>query len=274
MLQGNGTRWEFAESLKNVRMGNNKLKFNIARFALENSFESRPMENGSRHHQGGGSCQVNGGQPRSSRQVVPNPSGSAYRDILVGNSKNKWLEEKVVEVSSFVKPFGSWSGRSLIVRTSDLSTLVKMDKLLKNCLGSKVKIKYVGDLYFLLVFDSREEMLSFKDSNPTVKVWFSWMEVWEGQVLPFERIAWLKITGVPIQLLDNEVLDSVGRLFGKVVHASSLSTDSSDLTHDLVGVLVGDGGRISDSVTLMWKDRKFVVWVYKESGEGCRTVSV
>ncbi|KAJ0712834.1 hypothetical protein HanOQP8_Chr09g0339131 [Helianthus annuus] len=248
-------------------MGNNKLRINIAKFALENSNESRPKEYGPHHSQGSGSNQVDGGQPRTSRPFVPNPLGSAYRDILVGNSKNNRLEEKVVEVSSFVKPFVSWLGKSLIIRTSYLSTLVKMNKLMENCVGLKVKIKYVGGLYLLLVFDSLEEMLSFKESDPNAKDWFSWMEVWEGQVLPFERIAWLKISGVPIQLLDNEVFDSVGRLFRKVVHASSLSIASSDLTNDLVCVLVGDGGRISESVTLKWKDRKFVVWVHEETSE-------
>ncbi|KAJ0754860.1 putative RNA recognition motif domain, nucleotide-binding alpha-beta plait domain superfamily [Helianthus annuus] len=266
-FSGARNRLDLEESLKSVRMGNNKLRINIARFASENSNESIPKEYGPHHSQRSGSNQVDGGLPRTSRPFVPNPLGSAYRDILVGNSKNNRLEEKVVEVSSFVKPFVSWLGKSLIVRTSGLSTLVKMDKLMENCVGLKVQIKYVGGLYLLLVFDSLEEMLSFKESDPNAKDWFSWMEVWEGQVLPFERIAWLKISGVPIQLLDNEVFDSVGRLFRKVVHASSISIDSSDLTYDLVGVLIGDGGRISEPVTLKWKDRKFVVWVHEETGE-------
>ncbi|KAJ0948554.1 hypothetical protein HanRHA438_Chr01g0028571 [Helianthus annuus] len=158
-------------------------------------------------------------------------------------------------------------GQSLIVRTSDLPTVVKLDKLLAKCEGIKVGLKYVGGLYMLLCFESLEELFSFKDSNPYVNDWFSWMEIWNGQALPFERIAWLKITGVPLHLLDNEVFDSVGRLFGKVVHTSSLSMDSNDLTYDLVGVLVGDGCRISDSVMLKWKDRKFMVWVNEETGD-------
>ncbi|KAJ0691799.1 putative RNA recognition motif domain, nucleotide-binding alpha-beta plait domain superfamily [Helianthus annuus] len=194
-FSGARNKSDLVENLKSVRMGNYKLRTNIARFALENFVDSRSKEYGPKVHgtrpcQGVGNSQLFGGQPRPTRPVDANPLGSAYRDILVGSSKNIRSEEK-----------------------------------------------------------------------------FSWMEVWEGQVLPFELIAWLKISGVPIHLLDNEVLDSVGRLFGKVVHTSSLSYDSSDLSYDLVGILVGDGGRINESVTLKWKDRKFVVWIHEETDE-------
>ncbi|KAJ0623049.1 hypothetical protein HanIR_Chr01g0027451 [Helianthus annuus] len=105
----------------------------------------------------------------------------------MGSSKDVRREEKLVEVSSYVKPFESWVGKSLMVRTSDLPTLVKLDKLLESCDGPKVDIKYVGGLYLLLCFKSSEEMKSFIDFNPNVKVWFSWLEIWNGQALPFER---------------------------------------------------------------------------------------
>ncbi|KAJ0801724.1 putative RNA recognition motif domain, nucleotide-binding alpha-beta plait domain superfamily [Helianthus annuus] len=185
---GARNRKDLADSLKNVWMGNYKLRIGIARFALENSVKSRPSKIGSRQNQGGGTSQINVGQPRFSRPSVLSATSLAYRDVLLGNSKNPRLEEKVVEVLSFVKPFGSWLGRRLIVRTRDLSTLVDMDKLL-SCSGFKFKIKYVGGLFLLLTFDSFEELLAFKDSVSTLKDWFTWMEVWEGQVLPFERIA-------------------------------------------------------------------------------------
>ncbi|KAF5754649.1 hypothetical protein HanRHA438_Chr17g0803791 [Helianthus annuus] len=209
----------------------------------------------------------NGNQSQNFRVSNPNPLGTSYKDSLMGSSKGSVQAEKIVVVSDFAKSFEDWFGRSLITRVADLTTLVKLDKLLSFEEGPKISLKYVGGLYMLLIFESSEEMYSFKDGNSFVKSWFSWLEIWNGQSLPFERIAWLKITGVSLHLLDVEVFDSVGRIFGKVIHASSISKDIDDLTYNLVGVLVGDGAVICESVTLKWKDRKFKVWVSEETGD-------
>ncbi|KAM0026322.1 hypothetical protein Hdeb2414_s0020g00556941 [Helianthus debilis subsp. tardiflorus] len=192
---------------------------------------------------------------------------ASFRTLWELLTKTLWCVKKVVEVSGFVKPFEEWYNRSLIVRTHDLKTLVKLDKLLKSHDGPKVSLKYVGGLHMLLIFEDLEEMLQFKDFDLIVKVWFSWLEIWKGQSLHFERIAWLKIMGVPLHLVDIEIFDSVGRIFGKVVHASMMSKDVNDLTFDLVGDLVGDGERINRSVMLKWNDKKFKIWVSEELGD-------
>ncbi|KAJ0809238.1 putative RNA recognition motif domain, nucleotide-binding alpha-beta plait domain superfamily [Helianthus annuus] len=225
-FSGARNKSDLVESLKSVRMGNYKLRTNIARFSLENFADSRskeygPKEYGPRPCQGVGNSQLFGGQPRPTRPVAANPLGLAYRDILVGSSKNIMLEEKVVEVSSFVKPLDSWFGGDGFIQR----------------LG--------GECEGMILVDG-----SLGGPNSFVRTY-----------------CLAKDLRSPDPLLDNEVLDSVGRLFGKVVHASSLSYDSSDLSYDLVGIFVGDGGRINDSVTLKWKDRKFVVWVHEETDD-------
>ncbi|MFS7923165.1 hypothetical protein Hanom_Chr03g00257461 [Helianthus anomalus] len=50
--------------------------------------------------------------------------------------------------------------------------------------------------------------------------WFNSVDIWKGQSVAFERIAWLNIHGVPLHLSGNEIFDSVGRCFGKVIHTS------------------------------------------------------
>ncbi|KAF5774903.1 hypothetical protein HanRHA438_Chr13g0616521 [Helianthus annuus] len=156
-------------------------------------------------------------------------------------------------------------GISLVVRMKDLPTLVKLDKLFLLSDGPKVSLKYVVGLHMLLIFENSEEMIKFKDFNPCGKDRFTCTEIWKGQSLPFERVAWLNIMGVPLHLMSNETFDSAGRLFAKVVHASSVFEDVSDLTYDLVGVLVGDGDRICQSVTVRWNDTRVKIWVSEES---------
>ncbi|KAF5795990.1 hypothetical protein HanXRQr2_Chr08g0346091 [Helianthus annuus] len=236
--------------LKTAWMGNFTLRVNVARFVMESG-----KDNSQHEKSYGFPTKVNGrsyvkGQSLPPYQVNSNPLGTAYRDSLVGSLKKCSVEEKVLEISEFVKPNVEWINKSLIVRTADLSTLIKLDKLLASVVGVNVDFIYVGGFYLIFIFDSKEELFYFKDEVPMVKSWFPWMEVWNGQSLPFERIAWLKITGVPLHLLHNEVFDSVGRMYGKIVHASGMCKESYDLTYDLVGVLVGEGTVINDSVML------------------------
>ncbi|KAM0042515.1 hypothetical protein Hdeb2414_s0010g00330721 [Helianthus debilis subsp. tardiflorus] len=85
-----------------------------------------------------------------------------------------------------------------------------------------------------------------------------------GQSLPFERIAWLKVIGVLIHLAVDEVYNSIAGRFGKVIHASQRSSEDCDLSVNCIGVLVGDGVRIVELITLKWKDKMFKVWVEEE----------
>ncbi|KAJ0700186.1 hypothetical protein HanOQP8_Chr10g0364821 [Helianthus annuus] len=258
---------ELEVSMKEVRMGSCKLKVNVARLAVENKEERRFPEKGLNHPKVFNGGDPEGRQCQHNRNFMPNPMGNSYRDTVVGNLKKTETEEKVVEVSGFVKPFEDWYFRSLIVRTCNLTTLVKLDKLLVAQGGPKASLKYVGGLFMLLIFENLEEVASFIEFNSNIKLWFSWYEIWKGQTLPFERIAWLKITGVPLHLVDVEIFYSMCWIFGKVVHASTMSMEVNDLTFDLVGVLTGEGERINKAVSLKWNDRKFRVWVSEEMGE-------
>ncbi|MFS7961430.1 hypothetical protein Hanom_Chr08g00714921 [Helianthus anomalus] len=46
-----------------------------------------------------------------------------------------------------------------------------------------------------------------------------------------------------------------------------MTNEEKDPSFDLVGVLVGDGEKICNSVTLKWNDRKFKIWVDETMGE-------
>ncbi|MFS7913705.1 hypothetical protein Hanom_Chr02g00144791 [Helianthus anomalus] len=84
---------------------------------------------------------------------------------------------------------------------------------------------------------------------------------WTGQSLPFERIAWLKVLGVRVHLAVDNIYDSIAGHFGKVLHASQRTSVI------YIGVLVGDGVRIAEQVTLKWKYKQFRVWVEVETAD-------
>ncbi|MFS8024144.1 hypothetical protein Hanom_Chr16g01459781 [Helianthus anomalus] len=65
-------------------------------------------------------------------------------------------------------------------------------------------------------------------------------DTWEGQVMSFETIAWLRIHGVPVHLAENWVFDYVAGQFGTVVHPAQLDMDDDDFSMVCIGVLVRD----------------------------------
>ncbi|KAF5793347.1 hypothetical protein HanXRQr2_Chr09g0416441 [Helianthus annuus] len=82
--------------------------------------------------------------------------------------------------------------------------------------------------------------------------------------MPFERVAWLRLLGVLLHLVDSDVLKMVGEEFGKVLHVQKSFGEDKDLSVVRIGVLAGDVERIKEFVTVKWINRSFRIWVEKE----------
>ncbi|KAJ0490746.1 hypothetical protein HanRHA438_Chr12g0571401 [Helianthus annuus] len=171
------------------------------------------------------------------------------------------IEEKSVDVHVETSAFFFFQGRAVLGRVVDFQALIGLKEILKDV---GCKIYYTGGFNLLLVFKEDYEAIEFLDNKDTWVRWFSHLDMWSGQSGAFERIAWLKIIGVPVHLAENKVFDDVAGKFGKVVHRSQLSEEDQDLSLNIVGVLVDGGFPISESVTLNWKNKRFKVWVREE----------
>ncbi|KAJ0826227.1 putative RNA-directed DNA polymerase [Helianthus annuus] len=125
----------------------------------------------------------------------------------------------------------------------------------------------MGGLAMMIKFSCLESCNNFVCNLSLWQDWFSPIDRWSGQSLPFERIAWLKVVGVPIHLAADEMYDSVARKFGKIVHGSHRMPEDVDLSSICIGILRGDGVRVAEEVVLTWKDKRFKVWVEEVSEE-------
>ncbi|MFS7966661.1 hypothetical protein Hanom_Chr09g00776431 [Helianthus anomalus] len=97
--------------------------------------------------------------------------------------------------------------------------------------------------------------------------WFSSLDSWNGQSLSFERLAWVRVHGLPIHLADNKVFDLIAGQFGKIVHGSQIMADVNNLSSSWIGVLVGERERIQEHRMVCWKKKQFRVWVEEELSE-------
>ncbi|KAI3756153.1 hypothetical protein L1987_55969 [Smallanthus sonchifolius] len=162
--------------------------------------------------------------------------------------------------------FQGLHGKALVARMTDLEALKSIFLIMDDLSTGSCKVQYIGGLSVLVSFEDNNVATVVCKTAREMGGRFSSVDLWEGQVFCYERLAWLKIMGIPLHLISGEVFEAVGNAFGKVVHRPSRSDDDSDLSYDYIGVLVGEGNRIDEEVTLTWRNRKFHIWVSEESG--------
>ncbi|KAF5764070.1 putative RNA recognition motif domain, nucleotide-binding alpha-beta plait domain superfamily [Helianthus annuus] len=260
---------EFLKSLGGVRMGDFKLKINVARFAAENHGGQGDQPAKKHEARAGGNQAFNGGNhlrdSRSYRDVVGKSDVIGSSSFRAGTEEGSRFKEKLIVVPDRTGAFNDLFGLALVGRTVDIETLVDFDKLLRIAKISVTNLQYLGGLSLLISFSDAVSAKSFMDAKEVWGPWFSKLDFWSGQTLPLERVAWLKLCGIPLHLLDPVVLGLVGESFGKVLHVPKLHEEDLDLSTVRVGVLVGSSGRIKEEVSLKWKDRSFRIWVEEDS---------
>ncbi|KAJ0948870.1 hypothetical protein HanRHA438_Chr01g0032501 [Helianthus annuus] len=116
----------------------------------------------------------------------------------------------------------------------------------------------------MVSFNSGEEVDRFSLLAKEKCDRFHSVEKWVGQTLPFERLAWLRVQGIPLHLLDNAVINKIGERFEKVMQGGQHDIWDSNLSYDYVGVLVSEGKRIQEEVIVQWKGRRYTVWVEEQ----------
>ncbi|KAL8205874.1 hypothetical protein R6Q57_009425 [Mikania cordata] len=68
--------------------------------------------------------------------------------------------------------------------------------------------RYIGGLKVLLTFNSTTETKAFvKEKKDLWSSRFRYVEIWDGQCVEYDRVAWVKIHGVPVHLWDAKVFD-------------------------------------------------------------------
>ncbi|KAJ0604053.1 putative RNA recognition motif domain, nucleotide-binding alpha-beta plait domain superfamily [Helianthus annuus] len=232
---------ELEKKMANVWMGSYRLFINVAKFTKENE-ERRDGKAKIHNHAVKENKDLGHRKQELNRYGNFVSSSNTYAGIVSGN-RQEIASKKEVVLSEYAKAFVEFHGSAIIGKTKDLWTLRKLDILLKEANFGESTIKYLGGMYVLIVFNSSIVADSFSSNAPGFG-WFISVEIWRGQMVGFERLAWLNIHGVPLHLAGNETFYLVGRSFGKVVHASQRQSDDNFLLYDCVCVLTDSVKRI------------------------------
>ncbi|KAI3694417.1 hypothetical protein L1987_77382 [Smallanthus sonchifolius] len=200
------------------------------------------------------------------KDPVYNAGGRSYKETLMGNS-NYNVQTRLIKIDNKIQAFKDLQGKATVARMIDMDALKNIRTIVKKINPGGGRVQYLGGFTVLISYDDRKTTIDAMESAKGMLGRFSHIYLWEGQSLGFERLAWLKIYGLPMHLLHNDVIDTVGNSFGKLVHKANRSESDPDLSFEYIGVLTGEGKKISEEVDVCWRDRKFRVWVSEDSSE-------
>ncbi|KAK9050264.1 hypothetical protein SSX86_030766, partial [Deinandra increscens subsp. villosa] len=191
----------------------------------------------------------------SNKEVIKNQQGvfgnepQSFVDVVSGKKQvNKVIIEDVKD--SLTK---EWLKISLIGRIPDYNTFNKLHVRLEEEGYARIQIRHVGGLMVLLTFHGGEEAEAFRDCMWKRKDIFESLEFWDCMSMNRERIVWLKITGVPPNLWDSEVVDKIGSVYGKVICSSEADAYDVNLAWKKVGIVTNSFDPIDGTILLEWR---------------------
>ncbi|MFS7965287.1 hypothetical protein Hanom_Chr09g00760511 [Helianthus anomalus] len=214
--------------LNGTMMGNAKLRANIVKFVVENvgllgdekmkkeKVKEKVLLNEpsvfSQHFRVKSQVVTNQGSGKLYSEVVAKPQGTTGEALIC------W-QETVINVQEDINVFQGLYGKTLVGR----------------CVTYPPFENSISSLQMRATYFPRIEL--FNNLN-TWNCWFSKLVVCRGQEFLFERIAWVRVCGVPLHSADNCVFDSIIGKFGKVIYESQVSSEDEDLFVNCLDILV------------------------------------
>ncbi|KAI3744982.1 hypothetical protein L1987_58081 [Smallanthus sonchifolius] len=97
-------------------------------------------------------------------------------------------------------------------------------------------VNYIGGLSVLVSFEDNNVATVVCKAAREMGGRFSSVDLWEGQVFCYERLAWLKLLGIPLHLISGEVFEAVGNAFGKVSNSVPDHVSAPDNVEEKDGI--------------------------------------
>ncbi|KAI7751424.1 hypothetical protein M8C21_008217, partial [Ambrosia artemisiifolia] len=198
---------------------------------------------------GGGGCGEVNGEGGLSRPLINTETRNSYKAIGNRSFYDALLNKEVGESAKFqIDLPQTWLNLARSGQISELGNFLS---------GWKVTLKYLGGLNFLRSFCTHEDAVKFLSEE--LEFWHSWfssLKVWDGSEIEFQRVAWIKVVGVPLQLWDRHTFNKIGERCERLVVKSEACSSEFAFTSSLMA----NQGR-SESQLLNWRNSVTKVWV-------------
>nr|GEV42534.1 nucleotide-binding alpha-beta plait domain-containing protein [Tanacetum cinerariifolium] len=204
-------------NLCTVWSGRFKLQANIARFQrtpVNGNMNFRKDEGGFM----GKNSHMNKKDNGNSMAKEPTGSGNTYVQVVKGDVKTGGRETESIPVVFLDDEclMSNDFSMSLLGRVKEFASLENLKVSLCNEGFVNIKIKYMGELWVLLEFVTRESIKLFRD-NVSVGSWFSQIIEASRDFVTNGRIAWVEVKGVPFKLWSHYTFKRIADRWGKLL---------------------------------------------------------
>ncbi|CAH1440537.1 unnamed protein product [Lactuca virosa] len=154
-----------------------------------------------------------------------------------------------------------WNDCALVGEVTSLHLLTELPKLVEaECSFSK-KLFYAGGMRIVLRFDLPKEAENFLREEHTWNRWFKWLRLGVFDEPNIERIAWVKITGVPISLRAEENYTIIANIFGNTIQADGQNWQNLDLSYGTACILTSSLTRINSHTIGTFNNKSYNVGI-------------
>ncbi|KAD5961359.1 hypothetical protein E3N88_12832 [Mikania micrantha] len=256
---------EMERRLNRVVIGNLKVSVNLAKFDKDGSMKvyqyKQPTFVPHSGMKGMEQQWVNDKQQTWANNFTSN--GRSFKDVILISRIQ--TTKKEIHLNSFrPQALAVWGNSVVIGRTKDFQSLCCLGEWVLKINGYR-GLRYLGGLYVMIQFKDQLHANKLISETNTWEDWFSKLYVWEGKSIPYERIAWLKVYGVPPMLWDPIVINQLGGKMGKLLLKSEASLQDQNLSQDCLAVLVSDGEFIHEPITIRWEGKAFICWLVEDT---------
>ncbi|KAG5562937.1 hypothetical protein RHGRI_005615 [Rhododendron griersonianum] len=169
------------------------------------------------------------------------------KEVLAKENGSKWLETSAV-------------GELLVCR----DTKELQDLFISHGIWD-AHIRYMGVLYVLLSFDSKESLDSFLEDNKVcLSQWFASVEAWIKHRMMPSRCTWLSCFRVPLNVWNTHTFSNISKIWGETVKIDELTAKSLAFDKGRIFILTEQLECINEVVNLNVKGVLYPIKVVED----------
>ncbi|KAK1428401.1 hypothetical protein QVD17_17234 [Tagetes erecta] len=245
---------ELEEQLQGVKMNNVILSVNLAK-------------HGKSVYPKASHIPIYSNRPTPVFSAAPTRTGTSYADAVKPTLPPQNLENIIRLEDGESIASRHWAVSSVVGRALDIQKLCSLSKFFSELPLTPPIIKYIGGFFVLISFANQHDSESFLNDAGVWKSQFSKVEAWKGQSLPYERIAFVNIHGVPISLWDKHTFDTIAGRCGRIIYPSNAGLYDGNLSAESMAILVNSAQKVSMEISIMWNKKTFKCWIIEEESK-------
>lgn len=248
---------ELEDKLQGIKCRNKTLEINISKHQRkvvqqphrETRHQPIPKD---RHHQHQGGFRADHSHFTGTRDKM------TFAQVVGGlpSDRNTYTVPQVVLNSNTV--MNEWLKKSILIgeaHSLDHIGTIHATGILND------ETKYLGGLRLAIHFGCSRDADVYLENKKHWKDWFKWIVRADQQELNYERMVWIKILGVPLNLWDEQKFSLIASKFGRVISPFDNIANRRDYSMGKVGVITSNRKWINEELTIISNGVEYKVGV-------------